>query len=165
MKFLIEYAPDVSVFNVVMALLGVICCFFDFALMREAYRMNCMGKTLGIRTVLAIASGGVGVLLCRAAYSNTRETHLLRVGPTRYTEATITRSFFSRSGRKFVFRYRVGAYQGQGQGECGERCPAVGTRRYLRFAVDAPDVYELTPYYLDDSVRTVPSLGWERLPE
>lgn len=165
MKSFVEYLLDMGVFNAVLTLLGGTCCFFVLALMREAYRMSRSGQTPRTRTVLSIASGGLlGIMLCKAAYSNTRAAHLLRVGSTRYTVATVTRSFFSRSGRKFVFTYRVGTYRGQGQGECGEGCPVPGTRRYLRFVVEAPDVSELTPRYVDDTLSVVPPGGWPALP-
>ena len=165
MTFFAEYLPDVSVFNAVLALLGGTCCFFGFALMRDAYRTSRTGRALGMRTILSIASGGLlGFMFCKFAYSNTREAHWLRVGPMRYTVATVTHSFFSRSGRKFVFTYRVGTYRGQGQGECGEACPAPGTRRYLRFAVKAPDVSELTPHYVPDTLIFISPSGWAKLP-
>lgn len=165
MSFLVSYLPDITVFNIVLALCSGGCWFGAIALVQEAFSLRYKRQKLRNGTWLSILGGVIlGIVLSRAAYENTRRIHWLRVGALRYTVATVTRTFFARSGRKFSVRYQVGSYQGQDQGECGEACPALHSRRYVRFAAQAPDVCELTQVDVPDSVHTIPPLGWAKLP-
>ena len=101
-----------------------------------------------------------------ATASNLRRDHWLRVGTPRYTVATVTRSYYSRSGRKFVFTYQAGTYQGDTYSNCGRGgCPPAGSRRYVRFAAQAPDVCRVLDRPVPDTLRTIPPWGWADLPQ
>ena len=103
--------------------------------------------------------------LSYAMASNTRRDHWLRAGTSRYTVATVTRSYYSRSGRKFVFTYRAGARRHETNGECGTApCPRAGARRFVRFAAEAPDVCQVLDAFVPDTLSLVPSGGWAKLP-
>jgi len=162
----LSWLPDVGLFNAILLLLSVfgwlvlvlgVKSLWRFYRGSEAFKLIDITSMMGATLMIAV--------LNYAAYSNTRRAHWLRVGTARYTVATVTRSYYSRSGRKFVFVYRVGPYQGKSQQDCGEAgCPPVGSRRYVRFAAEAPDVSELTRWDVPDSLQTVPPLGWAELP-
>jgi hypothetical protein len=108
-----------------------------------------------------VLSAVTGYSLC----AGLRHDHLLRVGPHRFTVAVVTRTYWSRTGRRFAFAYRVGPYQGSDSQTCPPAgCPPIGSRRYVRFAAEAPDVSELTRWDVPDSLQTVPPLGWAELP-
>ena len=166
METLLAYWADVSIINAVFALISAV--FLVGGIMNVSTVIKAVSSGQGAVTHTVVGWLGCIVLstvLGVASYQNTRRAHWLRVGTSRYTVATIERNFSARSGRKFVFAYRVGSYQGQDQGECGEAgCPPVGSRRYVRFAAQAPDVSELTRWDVPDSLRHVPPLGWAELP-
>ena len=124
------------------------------------------GGDVLLRTAFGFLGGTAMIsIFSYALVSNIRRDHLLRVGTPRYTVATVGRNYYSRSGRKFVFDYRVGAYRNETNANCGESgCPPPGTRRYVRFAAEAPDVCKLTDLYVPDTLQTIPPLGWAKLP-
>ena len=166
METVFDWLTDFGVFNLVLALVVGACWVLTLALAHLAYRNHRRGQKQVPNAFLHIASGIIfGTILTTTTYQNVRRAHLLRVGPCRYTVAAITRNFYSRSGRKFVVVYRVGDYQGHDQADCGQSgCRAAGTRLYIRFAAEAPDVCELTGLYVPDTLRTIPPLGWARIP-
>lgn len=165
-KTFLDWLPDI----------GFGGCFFLFLAIISVKSLLVIGKPIlnqlkegkPVRIYDIVGLTGTIVFSClfgSAVISNTRRDHWLRVGTSRYTVATITRSYYSRSGRKFVFVYPAGPRRYQANAECGNTpCPPAGTRRYVRFAAEAPDVCQVTPVPIPDSVRDVPPLGWDRLP-
>ncbi len=160
-----SYLPDITLFNGLLVLAAGGCWFVAAAYVQEAYTGQATQQPARAGRWAVVAAGLLlGCFLGRAGFENTRRRHWLRAGTSRYSAAMVIRTFYSRSGRKFNFSYQVGAYQGRGQGECGAECPALGARRYGRFAAEAPDVCKLTLQQVPDSVQIVPPLGWARLP-
>jgi rRNA maturation protein Nop10 len=65
--------------------------------------------------------------------------------------------------------YRVGGQRFRDEQSCGivewqDVCPAVGTRRYVRFSPEDPHTDQLTAVPVPDSLEHVPPLGWEQIP-
>ena len=106
-----------------------------------------------------------GVIL----YTSVRTRYLLQ-GPCRYTVAQVTKHSRQRGELRFWYAYRVAAHEGLGYDWCGIRngrdqpCPLVGTRLYLRFSVEDPSVKQLITMPVPDTLRTIPLLGWTRIP-
>ena len=166
METVVSWLTDVSVFNLVLGLFVGACWFIALALAHDVYRNHRRGQKQLPNVFLGIAASlFLGIALGRTTYQNVRRAHYLRVGPCRYTVAAITHNFYSRSGRKFAVVYRVGTYQGQDQADCDQSgCRSAGTRLYIRFAAEAPEVCELTDLYVPDTLRVIPPLGWARIP-
>ena len=113
----------------------------------------------------------MGTLCLLVVWHLTRERYLLREGASRYTVAWVYEYGSQRGFHTFLYRYRVAGYDGQGYLRCGvsyERalpCPPLGTRFYVQFSPEEPAVEQITQLEVPDTVRTVPPLGWARLPE
>ena len=100
-------------------------------------------------------------------YAELRRDHYLRVGTSRYTVATVKRTYWSRTGHRYeyVYVYQAGALAGSDSKTCDlAGCPPLGSRRYVRFAAEAPEVSEITSWDVPDTLQTVPPLGWSELP-
>ena len=160
------WLPDFGVSAISFAFISIFSGAVAIILAKDLVHNLISSKVSSTRSVIAcLGWTAIAGFFGYALYSNTRRAHWLRVGTARYTVATVTRSYYSRSGRKFAFVYRVGPYQGKSQQDCGEAgCPPVGSRRYMRFAAEAPDVSELTRWDVPDTLQTVPPLGWAQIP-
>ena len=114
---------------------------------------------------------GIGTLCLLVVWHLTRERYLLREGASRYTVAWVYEYGSQRGFHTFLYRYRVAGYDGQGYLRCGVSygralpCPPLGTRFYVQFSSEEPAVEQITQLEVPDTVRTVPPLGWARLPE
>lgn len=105
------------------------------------------------------------------AYRMPRDRYLLREGVSRYTVAQVTKYGTRRGYRRFTYRYEVTGKTYLDAEDCGVSqnralpCPPLGTRFYVQFSPEYPSVGQITQLEVPDSVRTVPPLGWERLPK
>ena len=113
---------------------------------------------------------GVGAMCLFVAYALSRERYLLRPGAGRYTVGTVAKHYWQRGRRKFLLVYHVAGERWQTGLACGMAdgqnlpCPALGTRRYVRFSPDDPAAEQLTAVPVPDTLRHVPPLGWEQIP-
>lgn len=166
MNTFLDWLPDIGLGNIFILLLIV---FFGAGTVVHGQDLVKQLRHNGTVRIynLVVFCGGLffNGVLSSAIVSNTRRDHWLRVGTPRYAVATVTRSYYSRSGRKFVFTYRAGGRDHETNGECGNAsCPALGTRRYVRFAAQAPDVCTVLAGAVPDSVASAPPEGWETPP-
>ena len=119
-------------------------------------------------TILSIF--GIGLLCLFVCYTLSRERYLLRPGAGRYTVGTVAKHYWQRERRKFLLVYHVAGERWQTGLACGMAdgqnlpCPAVGTRRYVRFSPDDPAAEQLTAMPVPDTLQTVPPLGWAQIP-
>lgn len=104
-------------------------------------------------------------------YRGMRARYLLREDASRYTMARVTDHGTRRGYRQFIYHYEVNGKDYQSAEDCGVSqnralpCPPLGTRFYVQFSSEEPDVEQITQLEVPDSVRIIPPLGWERLPE
>ncbi len=166
MTTLAHWLPDIGIGGLVFASLSLFGGVIFIVLSKQVLKRIRLGQPQhGREYVGTIAWFGFSLILGYSFASNLRRDHWLRVGTPRYTIATVARSYYSRSGRKFTFTYQVDNTQHESRDECGRyACPPPGTRRYVRFAAEAPDVSQLVDQPVPDSVQLIPSQGWVRLP-
>lgn len=113
---------------------------------------------------------GVSLMCCFVAWYSSRERYLLQPGKGRYTVATIYKHAWWRGRRKFVCAYFVAGQRYQTDQQCGIAqgqelpCPALGARRYIYFAPQDPNTKRVLAVPVPESVRTIPPLGWAKLP-
>ena len=104
------------------------------------------------------------------AYFPPHHKYLLRPGASHYTTAQVFKYGNQRGNDVFVYEYYVAGQRYQSSRECGIKdwqalpCPRLGTRYYIRFSLEDPQVEQVTKQLVPDSVRTVPPLGWAKLP-
>lgn len=104
------------------------------------------------------------------AYSTPRKHYLLRGGVARYTAARVFKYGNEKGDDKFVYEYYVAGQRYQSSRKCGVKdwqqqpCPALGNRYYVRFSPENPGTEEFTDIFVLDTLRTIPPLGWARLP-
>ncbi|WP_223653219.1 hypothetical protein [Hymenobacter psoromatis] len=104
------------------------------------------------------------------AYYTPHDKYLLREGASHYTTAKVFKYGYQRGYHVFVYEYYVAGTRYQSSRECGVKewqalpCPDLGTRYYIRFSLEDPQVEQVTKQIVPDSVRTIPPLGWAKLP-
>ena len=165
MATITDWLPDIGLGAAFFALLGLGSLAGLYTIGKRLFGLLKNGQPILLYD--AVAFIGAAVFSCLFSYaivSNVRRDHWLRVGTARYTVATVTRSYYSRSGRKFVFTYRAGPHSHETYGECGNApCPPAGARRFVRFAVEAPDVCAVLAAPVPDTLSVVPPGGWAQL--
>jgi len=143
-------------------ILGVYVAWRSFHTPREELTIGSVVSPL----IALLISGGFLLL----AWSMPRARYLLRPGAGRYTVATVYKHKRWRGKPQFVYEYLVSGQHYSGEQSCGIAewrelpCPALHTRRYAYFAPDDPSTEILTAVPVPDSVRTIPPLGWARIP-
>ena len=157
--------------DLVAILLGVFLLLFIGWAYREIVS-DWNKKTVTHNDLFGLLGGLLVVAFCFfMAYAETRARYLLREGASRYTVAQVTKYGTRRGYRQFVYRYEVSGRGYRGDEDCGVSqnrtlpCPPLGTRFYVQFSPEDPDVEQITQLEVPDTVHTVPPLGWERLPE
>ncbi|WP_223653216.1 hypothetical protein [Hymenobacter psoromatis] len=104
------------------------------------------------------------------AYFPPHDRYLLREGASRYTTAKVFKYGYQRGNKVFVYEYYVAGQRYQSSHECGPEdwrdftCPDLGVRLYVRFSPEDPSTDVVTNTLVPDSVRTIPPLGWAKLP-
>ena len=157
--------------DIVFALLSVaILIFSGFGARKLWYDMR-QQKSLTYADVLAPFAGVfMSVVFFIIAYSSTQRIYLLRAGATRYTVGKVFEHSSNRGNDTFVYEYYVAGQRYQSAHECGPEdwrdftCPDLGVRLYVRFSPEDPNTDVVTTTLVPDSVRTIPPLGWARLP-
>lgn len=158
---------SLTTFDMVMGLAGTLLLLGFLTLLYDSLRRrNFAGKyAAGLLGALA-GSGYCFVML----YTELHHRYLLQEGPYRYTIAQVTDHSRQRGKLRFWYHYQVAARDLLGAKSCGISqwrdlpCPPVGTRFYVKYSVTEPAVQELTEREVSDSVRTIPPLGWAKLP-
>lgn len=127
------------------------------------------GWTYGAVLTPLLLAGLAGVCGL-VSWALARERYLLRPGAGRYTVGVVDEHYTQRGRQKFVCVYHVARQRWQTGQACGIArgqdlpCPALQTRRYVYFAPEDPGIAQLTAVPVPDSVRTIPPLGWARIP-
>lgn len=155
--------------EVVAALLGTLILLLEVWLMPVAWRKPAARRTYSdvVGPVLAVA---IGCFLLVASWHLVHKRYLLRPGAGRYTVATVIELDSWRGEPRFTYAYFVNGQRYQTCQTCGTAagqplpCPSLHAHRYARFAPEDPSIAELTALLVPDSVRTVPPLGWVRVP-
>lgn len=97
--------------------------------------------------------------------------YLLRPGAGSYSVGTVVKINSLRGKRQFACAFVVNGQHCQTGKLCGTvegkavPCPAFYSRRYVHFAPESPDTAVITDIAVPDSVRTIPPLGWPRIPQ
>jgi hypothetical protein len=128
-------------------------------------------KPLTYRDALTPLAGILlSTLFFLLAYSGPRSRYLLRAGAYHYTVARVFKDGMQRGNHVFVYEYYVAGQRYQSSRECGPEewrawaCPALGQRYYVQFSLASPGVEQVLQHPVPDSVRTIPPLGWAKIP-
>lgn len=120
--------------------------------------------------VTPVLGVGVGVVLLLGSRSLVRTRYLAEPGGGRYTVGTVYKHDSQRGIRRFVCAYYVTNQRYQTDQECGIAqgrelpCPLLQARFYIGFAPESPGTAQITNVPVPDSVRSIPPLGWDRIP-
>lgn len=159
--------------EIVIALFGAFSLGACLYMTRDTVRLACTAPS---QLVYGNIFGPLsGLFICAVCWFGTwglvYERCLLQPGAGRYTIGTVVRYKWWRGRQKFVVNYYVAGQRHVTDGACGMAngenlpCPALGSRRYVYFSPEDPDVERVTALRVPDFITTVPPLGWERLPE
>ena len=157
--------------ELVVLVLGVGLLIFSGFWAPKLWRDMRQQKPLTYDDVLAPIMGVLMSAVCFfMMYWGVRTRYLLRAGATRYTVGKVFEHSSNRGNDTFVYEYYVAGQRYQSAHECGPEdwrdftCPDLGVRLYVRFSPEDPSTDLVVNILVPDSVRTIPPLGWARLP-
>ena len=130
-------------------------------------------KTLGF----LLQSFGIGTLILCVSWSSIHKRYLVRPGAGRFTVGTVVQHTVNKGHYHFVCAYHVQGqlyqitercdrYRGRGSIDRWLKllCPSRGTRHYVYFSPLDPSVSQMSNVPVPDTLRSIPPLGWARLP-
>lgn len=120
-----------------------------------------------VATLSLFATGAFFLLMIGLSI---RKRYLLQPNSGHYTVGTVYQHKWQKGQQKYLLEYYVAGQRWQTSEFCGIEewkdvpCPALGSRRYVRFAPEEPSTAEIVSKPVPDSVRVIPPLGWAKLP-
>jgi hypothetical protein len=99
-------------------------------------------------------------------YDSLHTRYQLRPGVGRYIPGAVYAYGHTKRGKLYWYRYYIAGNTYENHAFCaaGEDYPPRGTRYYILYSLAEPAISQSTGRRLPDTLRTIPSLGWGKLP-